>query len=68
MPDDATGDLRAAVAVLFARVPPPLWLELEAAVREAQDALAGRLPTRAARERARRDPLGRYTLKEWIAP
>ena len=40
--------------------------ELALCVEEAQDAISGRLPTRAARERAKRDPLGPYVLDEWI--
>lgn len=47
---------RAALVVLFARVPAYLWDELAAAFEEGSDA-AGRLPTRAARD-----------LDEWIAP
>ena len=65
---DAGPEFRAALAVLFAPVPAALWDELAAAVDEAQDAIAGRLPTRAALERAKRDPLGRYNLDEWTAP
>ena len=63
---NATPEVRAALAALFAPVPRHLWDELDEATTEAQDAIAGRLPTRAARERAKRDPLGRYNLDEWI--
>lgn len=43
---DAGREVRAALAALFAPVPRHLWVELDAAITEAQDALAGRLPTR----------------------
>jgi hypothetical protein len=66
-PEKIAAFLVAIARETWRRRQEPLLEERLLCVEEAQDALLGILPTRAARERAKRDPLGPYVLNDWIA-